>query len=108
MSGKLYYTIGETAQILDVTTSTIRFWEKEFSIIRPQKNQKGNRVFTPKDIENLKLIKKLLKEEGFTIPGAREHLKTRLPETEKDDQVIETLEKVKEFLLEIRKGMGGS
>jgi DNA-binding transcriptional MerR regulator len=102
MTGKLYYSIGETAKILNVNTSTIRFWEKEFHIIKPHKNNKGNRLFTASDIENLKLIHKLLKEEGYTIPGAREHLKAKLPEMEKDVKVIETLEKVKEFLEEIR------
>lgn len=91
--------------MLNVNTSTLRFWEKEFSIIKPHKNNKGNRLFTSKDIDNLKIIHKLLKEEGYTIPGARVHLKTKLPEIEADEKVVETLEKVKEFLLEVRKGL---
>lgn len=105
MAEKLYYSIGEVANMLNVNTSTLRFWEKEFSIIKPHKNNKGNRLFTSKDIDNLKIIHKLLKEEGYTIPGARVHLKTKLPEIEADEKVVETLEKVKEFLLEVRKGL---
>jgi DNA-binding transcriptional MerR regulator len=105
MAEKLYYSIGEVANMLNVNTSTLRFWEKEFNIIKPHKNNKGNRLFTSKDIDNLKIIHKLLKEEGYTIPGAREHLKAKLPEIEADEKVVETLEKVKEFLLEIRKGL---
>ena len=68
---KLYYTIGEVAEMFDVNTSLIRFWEKEFSIIQPKKNRKGNRMFTPKDIENLQVIYHLLKERGYTIEGAK-------------------------------------
>ena len=75
---KLYYTIGEVAKMFNVNTSLIRYWEKEFSIIKPKKNRKGNRLFTPKDIENIKLIYHLVKERGMTLQGAKKKLKKSL------------------------------
>lgn len=105
MPEKVYHSIGEAASILGVNASTLRYWESEFRIIKPHKNKKGNRLYTARDIENLKFIKKLLKEEGFTISGAKEHLKARLPEVEKEGQIVETLERVKGFLLEVKKNM---
>ncbi len=72
---KLYYTIGEVATMFSVNTSLIRFWEKEFSIIQPKKNKKGNRLFTPKDIINFNKIYNLVKEQGFTLEGAKNALK---------------------------------
>lgn len=68
---KLFYSIGEVAKAFDVNASLIRFWEKEFDIIQPKKNKKGNRYFTPKDIKNLKLIYHLVKERGYTLEGAK-------------------------------------
>ena len=72
---KLYYTIGEVATMFNVNTSLIRFWEKEFTIIQPKKNKKGNRLFTPKDIINFNKIYNLVKEQGFTLEGAKNALK---------------------------------
>ena len=72
---KRYYGIGEVAKAFDVNTSLIRFWEKEFDILKPKKNAKGNRKFTPEDVKNLKLIFHLVKERGFTLEGAKIHLK---------------------------------
>ena len=72
---KRYYGIGEVAKAFNVNTSLIRFWEKEFDILKPKKNAKGNRKFTPEDIKNLKLIYHLVKERGFTLDGAKIHLK---------------------------------
>ena len=71
---KLFYTIGETAKMFNVNVSLIRFWEKEFSVLKPKKNKKGNRLFTPKDIKNIEIIHHLLKERGFTITGAKKKL----------------------------------
>ncbi len=75
IANKLYYSIGEVAEMFDVNTSLIRFWEKEFSIIKPSKNKKGNRLFTQKDIENFKKIFQLVKVEGYTLDGAKLKLK---------------------------------
>lgn len=75
--GKLYYSIGEVARALSVKPSLLRFWEGEFELIRPKKNKKGNRYYTPEDVKNLKLIYQLVKERGFTLAGARQKLKKR-------------------------------
>ncbi len=72
---KLYYTIGELSAMFDVNASLIRFWEKEFDIIKPKKNKKGNRLFTPEDIDNFKVIYNLVKEQGLTLEGAKKYLK---------------------------------
>lgn len=72
---KLYYTIGEVAEMFHVNTSLIRFWEKEFDIIKPKKNKKGNRLFTPEDLDNFKVIYNLVKEQGLTLEGAKKYLK---------------------------------
>lgn len=73
--GKLYYSIGEVAKAFDVNASLIRFWDKEFDQLKPKKNAKGNRLFTPDDIKTLELIYHLVKERGFTLEGAKVHLK---------------------------------
>jgi DNA-binding transcriptional MerR regulator len=72
---KLYYTIGEVAQMFSVNTSNIRFWSKEFEVIRPATNKKGNRLYTQTDIDNFKKIYHLVKEKGFTLKGAKSELK---------------------------------
>jgi DNA-binding transcriptional MerR regulator len=72
---KLYYTIGEVSELFVVNTSLIRFWEKEFDVIKPKKNKKGNRLFTPEDIANFIVIYNLVKEQGFTLEGAKKYLK---------------------------------
>jgi DNA-binding transcriptional MerR regulator len=72
---KLFYSIGEVAEMFNVNASLIRFWEKEFDIIKPKKNKKGNRLFTPEDIDNFKVINNLVKEQGLTLEGAKKYLK---------------------------------
>lgn len=74
-SKKLFYSIGEVAELFNVNTSLIRFWEKEFTFIRPKKNTKGNRIYSPKDIQNLELIYRLVKTKGYTLEGAKKQLK---------------------------------
>tara|TARA_B100000795_G_C22633562_1_gene373576 strand:+ start:432 stop:767 length:336 start_codon:yes stop_codon:yes gene_type:complete len=100
---KLYYSIGEAAEILNVNTSLIRFWEKEFPILKPKKNKKGNRQFTKDDIENLKMIYHLVKERGFTLQGAKEKLKKGKGTTKKEVDIVDSLDKVKNFLLDLKK-----
>jgi len=103
---KLFYAIGEVAEMFDVNTSLIRFWEKEFDIIKPQKNKKGNRLFTKKDIENFRVIYHLVKDKGYTLQGAKEHLKgakVSTTEINKNAEAIEKLKKLKEALLELKK-----
>lgn len=99
---KRYYGIGEVARAFDVNTSLIRFWEKEFDMIQPKKNAKGNRKFTPQDIKNLQLIYHLVKERGFTLEGAKTHLREERLKTLNNFEIIQKLEKVKAELLKIK------
>ena len=99
---KLYYSIGETAKMLDVPVSTVRFWENEFDILKPMKNKKGNRMFTPEDIKNLKIIYHLLKEEMMTLPGAKKRLTGKWEETQYKYEINESLQKIKGLLLDLR------
>jgi len=99
---KMYYTMGEVSEMFDVNASLIRFYEKEFDVLKPKKNKKGNRLFTPEDIENLKVIFHLIRDKGYTISGAKEHLKGNMDETKDNQRVISSLESLKKFLLEVR------
>ena len=100
---KRYYGIGEVAKAFDVNTSLIRFWEKEFDILKPKKNAKGNRKFTPEDIKNLKLIFHLVKERGFTLEGAKIHLKEGKKKTLSNFDIINKLEDIKNELIKIKR-----
>lgn len=100
---KVYYSIGEVAKMFKVNTSLIRFWEKEFDIIRPFKNKKGDRLFTQTDIENFRSIYRLVKEQGFTLQGAKEKIKQNKSDVTGSVSLVKTLEDLKEFLLEIKK-----
>lgn len=97
-----YYGIGEVAKAFDVNTSLIRFWEKEFDVLKPKKNAKGNRKFTPEDIKNLELIYHLVKERGFTLEGAKTHLKENKQKTLNHFDIIRKLESIKAELLKIK------
>jgi DNA-binding transcriptional MerR regulator len=99
---KMYYTMGEVAILFDVNQSLIRFYEKEFDILQPKKNKKGNRYFTPEDIENLKIIFHLIREKGYTLNGAREYLKNSTADSKDSYRVISSLENLKRFLIEVR------
>ena len=99
---KLYYSIGEVAEMFEVNTSLIRFWEKEFKTIQPKKNKKGNRMFTPKDIEQLRVIYHLLKERGFTIEGAKRKLKDNKEETINTTELVNKLRYVRAELEKIK------
>ncbi len=99
---RVYYSIGEVARMFDVNTSLIRFWEKEFDMIRPHKNKKGNRLFTPKDVDHFHMIYHLVKERGYTLKGAREKIKKNPEETRKDLEIIKTLNKMRDFLLALK------
>ncbi|WP_158992647.1 MerR family transcriptional regulator [Mucilaginibacter sp. L196] len=99
---KMYYTMGEVSAMFDVNQSLIRFYEKEFDVLQPKKNKKGNRYFTPEDIENLKIIFHLIRDKGYTLNGAKDHLKNNSGETKETQRVIDSLENIKKFLLEVR------
>ena len=103
---KRYYTIGEIAEMFDVATSLIRFWETEFDLINPKKNKKGNRQFTQEDVSNVKLIYHLVKEKGYTLQGAKDILKNHNLTTVRDNlEMVQSLKKVREFLIEIKQNL---
>ena len=99
---KIYYSIGEVAAMFDVNNSLIRFWEKEFSIIKPKKNKKGNRYFTEKDINNLKIIFHLVKERGYTLDGAKKKLRENKEGTIKNVEIVNQLKDIRAQLVAIR------
>ena len=99
---KRYYKIGEVAKAFSVNTSLIRFWEKEFDIIKPKKNAKGNRLFTQEDIVNFKLIFNLVKERGFTLEGAKQKLKKNPEGIFNNLEIISRLEAIKAELQKIK------
>ncbi len=100
---RLYYSIGEVADMFSVNTSLIRFWEKEFDVIKPKRNKKGTRFFTTKDVDNLHIIYNLVKERGYTLLGAKEKIKKNPKEIYEDLEMINTLKKARNFLLDVRK-----
>ncbi len=102
---KMYYTIGEVAEMFDVNTSLIRFWEKEFDIIKPFKNKKGNRLFTPEDVDNFHLIFHLVKEKGMTLKGAQKKLNENREDTVNNFEVISKLKDIRTVLMEIKENL---
>jgi DNA-binding transcriptional MerR regulator len=100
---KLYYSIGEVAKMFEVNTSLIRFWEKEFNILHPNKNQQGKRLFTRKDIEDFRLIYNLVKERGYTLQGAKDLLRQKKDDAGKDVAIKATLEEIRVFLIDLKK-----
>ena len=104
---KLYYTMGEVSQMFGVNLSLIRFWEKEFEIIQPKKNKKGNRLFTQQDIDNFREIYSLVKLKGYTLQGAKVKLKERETPTEifPKEELILKLNSIKKSLLELKEGV---
>jgi DNA-binding transcriptional MerR regulator len=99
---KIYYTIGEVAELFEVNASLIRFWENEFDFLSPLKNKKGNRLFTKEDINKIRIIYHLVKEKGYTLQGAREKIKRNREDVEKQVEIIDSLQRIKSFLLELK------
>ncbi len=99
---KLYFTIGEVSKKFDVNTSLIRYWEKEFTVIKPKKNKKGNRLFTQKDVDNFHLIYHLVKERGMTLKGAKMKLKENKEDTLNNFEVVQSLKNIKGMLIDIK------
>ena len=99
---KRYYSISEVAEMLGVSNSLIRFWETEFSVIKPNKNSRGDRRFTRKDIDNLKIIYHLVKEKGFTLEGAKREMKANKNKLNEKQRTIKRLKALKGFLQELR------
>ena len=99
---KLYYSIGEVSTLFNVNQSLIRFWEREFEVLKPKKNKKGNRLFTKDDLENLKVIYHLVKEKGYTLEGAKKELRSNKNVNKKNAEILNSLTKMKQILQEIQ------
>lgn len=99
---KLYYSIGEVAEMFEVNASLVRFWEKEFDVLKPKKNKKGNRLFTQEDLKNLKIIYHLVKVKGYTLQGAKDQLKNNKVKISNESEVVDKLNNIRTFLLKIK------
>jgi len=99
---KMYYGIREVATMLNIEISTLRFWDKEFDMLKPYKDKKGNRYFTRKDLEIIRTIYYLTKEKGYTLQGARDALKKNFVKEATKADMINTLKNIKNFLLDIK------
>ena len=110
MAEKLYYSMGEVAEMFDVRPSLLRHWESQFGVLRPKRNKKGNRLFTPADVENLKLIYHLVKEQGMTLEGARKALRQcrREKAVPRDVELLERLQRIRALLVEVREELKGN
>ena len=107
MADKLFYSMGEVAEMFDVNTSLIRHWESQFSILRPKRNKKGNRLFSPEDVGNLKMIYHLVKERGMTLEGAKKALRKAPAESgvDRDTELMERLQRIRTLLVEVREDL---
>ncbi|WP_418982821.1 MerR family transcriptional regulator [Alistipes sp.] len=107
MAEKLFYSMGEVAEMFDVNQSLIRHWESQFSVLRPKRNKKGNRLFSPQDVENLKLIYHLVKERGMTLEGAKKALRQPRAEggVKRDAELMERLQRIRALLVEVREDL---
>jgi DNA-binding transcriptional MerR regulator len=102
---KLYYSISEVAEMLNVNQSNLRFWEKEFKQLKPKRNDKGTRFYTQEDINVLKKIMFLVNEQKLTLAGAKKRLAQRIDSLEKQHQLVERLKFVREELVGISKAL---
>ena len=102
---KLLYSMGEVSEMFDVNPSLIRYWESQFDVLRPKKNKKGNRLFTPEDVQMLKLIYHLVQEQGMTLEGAKRSLKQNRGSVARDSELLERLQRVRALLVEVREDL---
>lgn len=102
---KIYYSISELAKAYQVNSSLIRFWDKEFDILKPKKNTKGNRIFSQEDVKNFDLIYHLVKTRGFTLDGAKIHLKENSKKALDKHEIIQKLNHIKKELIDLKDAM---
>lgn len=102
---KLYYSISEVADHFDVAASVLRYWETEFPELKPKRNSKGTRFYSKENIETIDLIHQLVKGQGYTIQGAKKHLKQNRRVLRKKQQAVEQLKELKSFLLTLRENI---
>lgn len=107
MAEKLFYTMGEVSEMFDVKPSLLRYWEEQFPTLRPKRNKKGNRLYSPQDVEQLKTIYHLVKERGMTIDGAKKALREQRKEgtVARNAQLMERLQRIRALLLEVREDL---
>ncbi len=107
--GKMFYTMGEVAEMFDVNQSLIRHWERQFDVLRPKRNKKGNRLFSPQDVERLKVIYHLVKERGMTLDGARKALRRHRADkgVPRDVELMERLQRIRSMLIEVQEELKG-
>lgn len=103
--GKLFFTIGEVAKMLGEAVSAVRYWEKEFEQIKPRRNAKGNRLFSPQDVRLLAKIRHLLKDNGMTMEGVKKRLAMESPADDREAEVVMHLNKIRSLLIEISKSL---
>ena len=103
LKDKMYYSISELASYFDVAPSLLRYWESEFNNIKPKRNSKGTRFYTKKDIEEIAKIYVLVKDQGYTLQGAREQLKKRKGALGDENEALDSLQKIRQKLIEIKK-----
>lgn len=110
MAEKLIYSMGEVAEMFDVKPSLLRYWEAQFGALRPKRNKKGNRLYSPADVEALKLIYHLVKERGMTLEGAKKALKQERAEggVSRDAELMERLQRIRSLLVEVREDLKGN
>ena len=101
---KTYYSVGEVAEILGESTSLVRFWAERFPrYIKPARNKKGNRLFSPDDMANFKVIYYLVRERGMTLDGAEKMMKDNKKGVDNTVEIVDRLKGIKECLVEIQK-----
>lgn len=103
--GKIYYSMGEVSEMFDVRPSLLRYWEQEFDIIKPHRNKKGNRLYTPKDVDNIRMIYHLVKEKNMKLEAARKHLKNNKDEATRDAEIVERLMGIRAMLMQIKQDL---
>ncbi|MBP3440490.1 MAG: MerR family transcriptional regulator [Tidjanibacter sp.] len=104
--GKIYYSVGEVCELFGVNASLLRFWEEEFPVLKIAKNSRGHRIYTTGDVDNLRLIYHLVKEQGMTLDGARKRLRQNRDSIKREAEIVERLQKVRNMLAALREEMG--
>ncbi|MBP3382643.1 MAG: MerR family transcriptional regulator [Tidjanibacter sp.] len=104
--GKIYYSVGEVCELFGVNASLLRFWEEEFPVLKIKKDSRGHRKYTPKDVDNLRLIYHLVKEQGMTLEGARKRMRNNPEGVSHDAEIVERLKNIRNMLAALKAEMG--
>lgn len=105
--GKIYYSMGEVAELFGVNASLLRFWEEEFPILKIAKNSRGHRIYTTADVDNIRLIYYLVKEQGMTLEGAKKRIRQNRDGVNRDAEIVEHLRSIRNMLAALREELGG-